>query len=367
MSSSSSSSSKSVAIKPPPSMPKFPDNNGGGNINFSIAYWNYLKNSDWLMRMIFGDEEFRCFHLNNLLSHAKKVMTEHTNNTGNMQIPVYEILEVLGDGSGYMLEEMCNQSMGEPSIFGKKKRALTPAQRDEQSRKETLKILADSRHILNTTVKHADNDEAANSSSMTSPSTGGDPVERVVSDISGIEITALYAAKDFSSGTAERRALLYRQINFLIMLNVYARTKGMNSNARAGASCDYVHLLKDLRDAFVFACPLLWPNIMRWLGDEHDPSPAHFLLPGSRERARAFFEEHVRYYIEKMLSIHVVASDYVQQWSTGIPMDDMLSELRSSYERFVREQHQNMRFREEHQRAHALDMATRINGGYRKH
>lgn len=422
-------------------MPPAPRN--GGSMTNVDEYWNYLRNSDWMMRMIFGDEQFRQFYVAQFVDMAKRemmaasalpnrtnilaadikkkladrfeididencvakmivtvaghhdfkigvteenlpnmfllvryclsalskevakmnllrdpsiikeIVTGYESSEKNalerspkrMQIPVHEIFEVLVDGTGETLRQLCAQSMGEPSTFGNKRPEESAQETEERARKEILEHVIRSKSVLDTSVEYERRAESQSDSpySRASERAFEDDVDDIVSNMSAVEITARYALKYYSTGTNERLGLMTRRIIFLILLNVYARTKGMVMNAESGAPANYVHLLKDVRDAFIFACPVLWPGILQWLRNPNVAHPAHFMLPGSRRHLCRFLEETVNRQLQKILSIKVTADDYAQFWSTGRPIDDMVRYLRFQYLSWVHTQHLDAR------------------------
>lgn len=421
------------------------------------AYWNYLRNSDWMMRMIYGDEKFRQFYVEQFVNMAKNEMvqassspnrinilaadisaavfekfslnvnenhvasmidgimrergieisadennrlnmstlvqccmdlisrdiakrnlsrdgslvnsivtgyasSEHSSmkGLGRMQIPVHEIFEVIVDGSGETLRQLCLQSMGEPSKFGNKRPTLSADQIEEESRKKILEYVMRSKSVLQTSVDYERKAESSEDQDQyVRARLSNDDIDDIVSNMSAVEITARYALKYYSTGTNERLGLMTRRIIFLILLNVYARTKGMITNSESGASCNYVHLLKDVRDAFIFACPVLWPDIMKWLRNPNVHNPAHFMLPNSRRCLCRFLEDTVNIQLQKILSIKVTADDYSQSWSTGRPIDDMIRFLRFQYLSWVHTQHLDVRISQD--RVNSSSMMVRNN------
>lgn len=303
--------------------------------------WEKFVRSDWTLRMVFGEERFRNASIIDMVNFIKRDILKTSSNGGeNVSIAVIETLDVLSDGSGSKLRELWKHSLGQHSDFSNKSQAQSKEDMEREVRDNVLQILCDCRDVLNTTITRvAASSDEDDDAEMGPDEHGGGGDEGDLSKMSTVELTRRFVEAYIGSETAHLQGLMLMRSVFLIMLNVFARSKGIYANSRTGASTDPRVILKDMRDAFLFAAPVLWPPIRQWINNPLDARPAHFSLKNGRRNADAFFCNQVPLFLDKLLSVKITVSDHVQLFESHCPLDDMVNLLRAQLLGWVYDQH----------------------------
>lgn len=205
---------------------------------------------NFMGKMINGvDNEYRWHIMQKIINEMKSSFRKIP--PGNIPIPIGETFEMLQDFSGSTLHKYIMKSLGGSSFD--ENRALSEEESENKRMEAVTKMVEQCKAIFEKWPKRTVRPSQPASSSSNPPRK---EIEDM-SEVEKIEIARDYINVAYLSKTHPRQMKTYNRCIFLIQLNCYMRSIGLQANER-GAEINHRLILKYAYDIVLFCAPILW-------------------------------------------------------------------------------------------------------------
>lgn len=289
-----------------------------------------LIERNWLGKMLFGqNQSYRIKILTFIINIIEKNINEIPK--GNVLIPVHEILKIIKDFSGKTLLNYLNESFRDASSeLNEQKKSM----RDDflnQKEKKTDDIIQRCQSIIleKNKMPTYSPSSSTNHDNQVQDDSQFDLSNQDINEISEgkkIKYARDYVNELLKSNIYFDQIITYKRSVFLILLNCFARSKGILLHEK-GMEIDHQIILKKIYDLLVIASPILWPEIMNWLKNDTNPETQPiFPSMETRHIVISWYQRLVSPILDDILCLQnrIFKDDSVLP-TIDNPIDDMLS------------------------------------------
>jgi hypothetical protein len=292
-----------------------------------IDHFNKLVMIDrnFMGKMINGpDNEYRWHIMHKIITEMKASFRKIP--PGNIPIPIGETFEMLQDFSGNTLLKYILKSLGDDQFDENK--ALSEEEIENKRLESVMKLVEQCKNIFEKWPKRQSQ----------RPSSSSEPIQKDIDDISGIEkiqIARDYINMAYLSKTYPRQVKTYNRCIFLIQLNCYMRSIGLQANEK-GAEINHRLILKYAYDIILFCAPILWKKKVM-----------HIIMNPNEEVGRimtAYPTEDMRNNIQSMYEVWTPSMTYgiislqiknMSENATATPIGELLRVSRQFVDRII--------------------------------
>jgi hypothetical protein len=205
-----------------------------------------------MSRMINGiDNDYRTTIMRIIINHMKHSYLKIP--SSNVPIPIHETFEILDDFSGAKLLKYIKISLGTNATDEEK--MLDDEEQNNARLESVMTIVNRMQKVVERWPTQLPPELAARRDELTASMDL--PDEKT--EVEKLQIGVDYIDMTHRSRTNPKQVKTYKRFIFLIQLNCYMRSIGLQANER-GAEINYQRIMKDAQDIILFCAPSLWPK-----------------------------------------------------------------------------------------------------------
>ncbi len=281
-----------------------------------IEWYNeqIMVKRNFMGRMINGqDNDFRWHVMTKIINVIKASFRNIP--PSNLPIPIHEIFEIMQDFSGTTLLDYIMKSLG-GSPFNENK-ALVEEEIEDTRRQSVLTMI---RQMQTVTERWPKKPPQTTTSTSTHPQPNKDIDE--MTETEKIEIARDYIDTAYKTKTYTRQVKTYNRCIFLIQLNCFMRSLGLQSN-ECGAEINHRQIMKDAQDILLFCAPVLWKKrVMRIIigADDGIGDPIYPTID-MQNSIISLYETFMPTLVYNIISLHIKNSSEI---TSATPMGELL-------------------------------------------
>jgi len=285
---------------------------------------------NFMGKMINGpDNEYRWHIMHKIISEMKASFRMIP--PGNIPIPIGETFEMLQDFSGNTLLKYILKSLGDTRFDENK--ALSEEDIENKRIESVMKMVEQCKNIFEKWPKRQPQPQKPTSSSSQTASNRKDVDD--MTETEKIQIARDYINVAYLSKAYPRQIKTYNRCIFLIQLNCYMRSIGLQSNEK-GAEINHRLILKHAYDIILFCAPILWKkkvmHIIMNPNDDRDRIMTSYPTEDMRNNIQSMYEVWVPSMTYGIISLQIKNTS---ESASATPIGELLRVCRQFVDRII--------------------------------